>query len=159
VKFLQNLGIVWKVDLLKKRAVFLKKLLSQLKEFKDEHGHCKVPWDYPANPALAHYVGTKLRKRENLPPEVQQELEKLGFVWDRNEDKWQQYFSELKEYLEHFQVYPTITSNRKLARWVQHQRNSKERLSEEKINRLSEIGLFEEKNRCRPHSHQPHITE
>ena len=63
--------------------------LQQMREFKVEFGHCRVPRKYAANPKLGHWVNTQ-RYNYKLPKEGKpslmtaersRELESIGFDW------------------------------------------------------------------------------
>ena len=63
------------------------KHLQELREFKQNQGHVKVPTKYPQNPSLGRWCST-MRKMYKLPhkkPTQQSQIEKLnalGFQWD-----------------------------------------------------------------------------
>ena len=72
----------------------------QLEEFKEEHGHCDVPWGYWGG--LGHWANRQHVKKESkrLDAGQIQKLEELGFRWKKAEtlsDRWETRLRELKE--------------------------------------------------------------
>ena len=57
-------------------------LVFELKEFKEEHGHCRVPFNYPPNPSLGRWVNTVrqqyLKADPRLTVEKLEQLRKVG---------------------------------------------------------------------------------
>lgn len=135
VRLLNSLGIVWKIE----RKTFAERL-DELKLFKTKHGHCHVPVDCNEFPGLGGYVATGIRaNREKRTPEEIRQLDALGFVWDPQEDLWQQRFLELKEFLQKCGAYPTRITNRSLESWVRSQRKKPQ--SPERARQLKELGF------------------
>ena len=66
--------------------------LEQLKEFRDEHGHCRVPQNYAPNPKLGNWVKTiryqytraqnKVEPNYRLTDERMEQLREIGFEAD-----------------------------------------------------------------------------
>jgi hypothetical protein len=81
-------------------------------------------------------------KKGNLSAEKIAQLNKLGFLWDVEMERWDENYKELKKYYEEHgnSDYPV---NTKLGIWVSTQRYSykKGKLSDEKINSLNRIGF------------------
>merc|ERR1712232_296703 len=70
------------------------KMFLQLAAYKEEHGDCRVPVDYPQNPQLGKKVA-RLRnqysrqqkgKKSNLTEKSKNKLDSLGFVWEIVDD-------------------------------------------------------------------------
>lgn len=133
IRWLNTLGIVWKVDVFAEH-------LAEIKAFRAKHGHCKVPCDYPENPTLGHYVSFTLRgsRRQLSPGEIKQ-LEEIDFVWDLREDAWQRNFSELIEFIDKHDAFPTKLTHLRLSKWAGTQR--KHAQSPERIRQLDEVGF------------------
>jgi hypothetical protein len=57
--------------------------LSQLLEYKEEHGHMQVPQRYDSNPQLGQWVQKMrwMRKMGMLKKERIEKLDEVGFVW------------------------------------------------------------------------------
>ena len=68
---------------------------NNLKAFRKRFGHCKVPRNYPVNPALGFWVSTqryenKLRlagEQSSMTDERRSKLNSIGFVWDAPSDR------------------------------------------------------------------------
>ncbi|WP_231911662.1 DEAD/DEAH box helicase [Chlamydia suis] len=140
---LEELGFVW--DVLKE--VWEKNFL-ELQRFREEHGHCKVPGDYPQNPQLASWVSNQRYafKKGELSEDKIVRLEELGFVWDVLKEVWEENFLELQRFLEehgHCKVPQRYPQNPFLGTWVSHQRQDfkEDKLSEDRIARLEELGF------------------
>ena len=64
--------------------------LEQLRQYKEQHGHCQVPIKWSENPQLGNWVHNqrkeykryKLRMKSTLTPVRIQMMESAGFVWD-----------------------------------------------------------------------------
>jgi hypothetical protein len=140
---LNQIGLVW--DTL--NAAWEEKF-SELKVFKKSHGHCNVPDLSPENPQLASWIGIQRasRKKGKLSEERICRLEEIGFVWDALDALWEQRFTELEEFKAtygHCNVPDRWSENPKLASWIGTQRQCKKQgtLTEERIQRLSQIGF------------------
>lgn len=72
------------------------KRINELREFKEQNGHCLVPRSYANNPQLSAWVATQRKnyKRRKLTTDRIQELEEMGFVWDY----WDHYFRVIRPY-------------------------------------------------------------
>merc|ERR1712232_838129 len=70
------------------------KMFLQLAAYKEEHGDCSVPMDYPQNPQLGKWVArlrNQYRKQQkgeksNLTEKSKNKLDSLGFVWEIVDD-------------------------------------------------------------------------
>uniref|UniRef100_UPI00214BFF36 helicase associated domain-containing protein n=1 Tax=Chlamydia suis TaxID=83559 RepID=UPI00214BFF36 len=140
---LKELGFVWDVF----EEVWEKNFL-ELQRFREEHGHCKVPQRYPQNPDLGSWasVQRKTFKSSELSEDRIARLEEIGFVWDVTEEAWEKNFLELKRFQEehgHCKVPQRYPQNPDLGSWVSTQRVDfkKGKLSEDKIERLEELGF------------------
>mmetsp|Transcript_43084 Transcript_43084/g.104244 ORF Transcript_43084/g.104244 Transcript_43084/m.104244 type:complete len:833 (+) Transcript_43084:318-2816(+) len=109
---------------------------DELKQFKEKHGHCKVPQN-EANGALGKWVKLQRKKRAQgkMPDERVTRLEAIGFAWSgnvvpRKADQWQEKFEMLKRLMsergaEHSQALPSISKeNPGLATWIAEQRKA-----------------------------------
>ena len=138
----------------KKSNVSWDERFSQLKQYKEQNGHCRVPLKYKANPQLGNWVGKqrqKYKKNKLLPKEIKS-LEGIGFVWEPQKHLgWDERFKQLKEYKEkngHCRVPKKYKANPQLGNWVSTQRylykkknQDRETITEEQINRLEGIGF------------------
>jgi hypothetical protein len=106
---------------------------EDLMDFKETHGHCRVPNIHPPNTHLAQWVKRqryqhKLKKEgkhATLSDKRQRTLESVGFVWDSHESLWMERWSELRSFFAehaHSHVPTNYTPNRQLSIWVKCQR-------------------------------------
>jgi superfamily II DNA or RNA helicase len=117
--------------------------------YKERNGHCRVPRRHIENGSrLGQWVGVQRRQRQHkygLPEERRQRLDKLGFVWDPFEADWEEGFRYLTMYKEregHCSVPAKHTENGfGLGGWVRSQRFRRDGLSEERRQRLEELGF------------------
>ena len=124
--------------------------LRELKEFREEHGHCNVPRKHPGG--LGIWV---MNQRSSGKEESQrcdagqtQQLEELGFEWTtaKTPDRWEERLRQLKEFKEEYghcdvpQRHPGG-----LGKWVSKQRyRGKEecrRLDASRVHKLDELGF------------------
>ena len=123
-KKLEELGFRWGTP---KTAPSWGVRFQQLKEFKEEHGHCNVPKRHPGG--LGHWVQYQRRagsQRRNAGQT--QKLEELGFRWNTTKRQmWEVRFWELNKFKEahgHCNVPKGHPGG--LGRWVERQRSKKE---------------------------------
>lgn len=133
---------------------------NELVAFKNEHGHCNVPYGFEENKALSRWVKRqryqykqKMEGRTQAMPESRiRKLDQIGFVWGAQELLWQTRFHELKDYKQkngHCNVPYIFDPNPKLAIWVKCQRRQYKLLHEKKpsnmnadrIRLLNELGF------------------
>ena len=120
----------------------------ELAKFKDANSHCRVPKGYKTASgfSLGRWVGSQRMKKDQLIPERIQRLDELGFVWGVLSEQWEQGFSELTIYKDennHCRV-PSIYktgSGYALGTWVGYLRSNKDQLTQERIQRLDELGF------------------
>jgi hypothetical protein len=103
---------------------------QELKEYRQHHGHCAIPTDYPDNVALSKWVSdqrtnyrrychrqqeqqqqqaqhpmtmdadTTTSTRSTMTPERLVLLQEIDFCWNALDAKWMRRYRELQEYLE-----------------------------------------------------------
>jgi len=124
---------------------------KELKEFKKEHGHCKVPFRYSLNPILGRWINTVryAKKQGTLAKKRVHCLNALGFVWVR-EVSWEQRIHDLKEFKKehgHCNVSARYQLNPALAHWVSSIRQRKKHgtLAEDGILMLDALGFVWER--------------
>lgn len=89
---LSNIGFCWDSQ----TSCWMERL-EELKQFKEENGHCNVPSQYPENPQLATWIKCQRRqykllkegKPYNITPQRIDELNRLGFTWEIRSPKKQ----------------------------------------------------------------------
>ncbi len=143
IKRLEEIGFEWDPF-----GSFWEEMFDTLKEYKENHGDCNVPYEWPENEQLGRWVGTQRRNcRKGLLSEDRiKRLEDIGFEWDPSESYWEKIFDALKEYKEEYgncNVPKRWPKNKQLATWVSNQRVSYRKgiLSEDRIRRLEDIGV------------------
>jgi len=115
------------------------KFYEQLKTFREEQGHCRVP---SINKELNRWVN-KQKKDKNLNEEKRALLEKLNFFERLN--AWNQKMDQLAEFKKqhgHLDIHQSNTQNKQLLNFVTHIRRNKHKLSEEKIEKLNDLNFI-----------------
>ncbi|MCY2996009.1 MAG: Helicase associated domain protein [Planctomycetota bacterium] len=125
-------------------------MFAALVEYKNRHGDCMVPREWPDNPCLsrwAEWQRAALRKGK-VQPKRREQLEGIGFEWmvPDAEDRWEQMFGALVDFKQrhgHCLVPRRYDEVPELGRWVNSQRfqRLKGRLGPDRISRLEAIGF------------------
>jgi hypothetical protein len=124
IQELESLGFEWDG-----RGAAWTDLLSELAEYRKIHGHCNVPRGYSENTKLATWVKWQkekyrlLQEGKTSPMTLHriQELENLGFEWDRFDGLWEDSLSELADYRKihgHCNIPQRYSENVRLGTWV-----------------------------------------
>lgn len=165
IERLEEIGFQWKsIDY----DEGFEKRLFELETFKVEFGHCKVPQRYAENPSLGEWCTTMrsaykkiqngLTPGCNISQERIEKLEELGFQWNGLEFRYDKGFEEhcrdlltFKEEFGHCNVPVKYNSNKSSGTWcgtvrrthtkMQKGMNTKYKLSQDRIERLKEIGF------------------
>ena len=135
-------------DKAKRTQLTWEERFQQLKEFKEEHGHCKVPRRYPGglgvwttNQRRGGKEGTQRRNAEQT-----RKLEELGFRWETaTKRSWDERFQQLKEFKEeHGHCNVPRKHPGGLYRWVAFQRSKSrsQRCDASQTQKLEELGGF-----------------
>ncbi len=124
------------------------KRYSALQNFKKQHGHCNVPDEWSESPRLAQWVKSQRAKfkRGNLDQEHFDRLQKIGFVWQLFDARWEAMFARLVQYKDmfgHCNVPRKWIEDPQLGTWVAMQRNRRKKgmLKNLRIKRLNGIGF------------------
>jgi hypothetical protein len=128
VKLLDEIGFVWNAQ-----EAAWERQLTDLKEFREEEGHCLVPVGHSKFPKLGswvkeqrrHYVLMKQGKQCNMSDERASKLDSVGFRWNTHEALWLERCRDLSEYKRtngHSVVPTKCQENQRLGTWVHHQR-------------------------------------
>ena len=123
---------------------------GKLEAFKAQHGHCRPPLDYKADPQLGHWIMSQRTRysKGNLSPDRISKLEKLGFEWDPFASDWELNFAKLQDFKaekRHCRVAQLYEIDElRLGWWVTSQRRSyhKGKLSTDRISRLDALGFY-----------------
>jgi hypothetical protein len=136
---LNSIGFCW--DLLSEKW---EEGFSKLKKFHAREGHCLVPESFfEGDFDLKKWVRNQRVNRVNLSDYRINRLKSLGFSWTVLTDRWEEAFSLLNEY---FVKEGNCLVDRsytvkgvKLGQWVRVQRATKEKLSDERREKLNSV--------------------
>jgi hypothetical protein len=138
--------------------------IQEMREFKEQFGHCLVPREYAANPKLGRWVSTQRSKyrlhQEGKPSclttERIREVESIGFDWGTRKPDvapiWSVRIQEMREFKEQFGhclVPQQYADKHKLGQWVSkqrsnyrsHQEGNPTPMTEDRIRELESIGF------------------
>ena len=129
----------------------------ELEEYKAYHGDCIVPLDWPSNPSLGiwvdmqrqHYSKRTKGSWHSMTDERVELLEKVGFVWNARDARWQSQFEELKENAIVNGFGKTPSKLPKISNWLSNQRvlyrqyqdGKKVSLTPDRLEKLRSIGF------------------
>jgi len=121
---------------------------TKLEKYKAENGHCNVPQNFPADPALGLWVANSRRSGNSgkLVKERVDRLNAIGFAWDPRQDEWLLNYGKLKQYFEmngNSNVPQKWHKDPALSRWVTSQRQYRKmgRVSDENIKLLDSLNF------------------
>jgi hypothetical protein len=139
IERLNKIGFTW---LARTRDVF-DNYVEQLLEYENFFGHMNVPQQDKKYRQLGRWVNDQRTKRTRgiLAEEHEDRLDEIGFVWNVIEARWNQRYSELKEFHEKFgdfNVSPQNTEYPKLHSWLTKLRRKKP--TPERFAKLLSIG-------------------
>lgn len=140
------------VDRVKKgKEVAWLKNFELLKSFVEKHGHMQVRKNHDG--ALKRWLDQQrfmygrreLGEATSLSDERIEKLESLGIVWRVHEKAWEDYYQQLKEFAEE-NGHLSVPRPHELYNWIQaqrrnHNQESPTRLSQERIERLDQLGF------------------
>ena len=104
---------------------------GKLAAFKERFGHCNVRSDWKKDPGLGSWVSAQRGRRDKgtLSEEQVARLSGLGFKWEwqaqKTQETWMKWYRELQNYAKENgspHVPARYANNKKLGRWVTHQR-------------------------------------
>ena len=144
IQDLDTLGFFWgNVDDAKWKEGF-----RALETYKKEFGDCWVNEVYTTQSGytLGSWVQRQRTGKSKLGLENIHRLDALGFIWDPRAGKWEKGFQELILYKTTFAdllvaALYNSPSGFRLGKWVNRQRTHKERLSQEQVKRLEDLGF------------------
>jgi superfamily II DNA or RNA helicase len=121
---------------------------GKLVQFKEEHGHCRVPVTYPSDRLFASWIRSLRRAyiERKIPIIRFKRLTEIGFEWDPQSTAWESSLGALKEFIAtngHCNVPYSYSLNPKLGSWVTTQRRQYNigKLSSERIKILKGLGM------------------
>ncbi len=129
------------------------KYFGKLVAFKARFGHCNVKTGWKEDSSLASWVVAQRTRRTKgaLTPEQITRLDRLGFVWNWQEqsadENWMRYYERLKLFKERFghcNVESGWEEDTKLPRWISAQRvrQKKGELTNEQICLMDDLGFI-----------------
>ena len=76
---LDSIDFIWKVQ---ESPTSFEEVFRLLEEFKEEHGHCKVPKDYKVGTVNLGGIVTNIRQgNRKINTQQKAMLDSIGFVW------------------------------------------------------------------------------
>ena len=135
---LDEIGFVWDADVHQ-----FEQMYAALVEYKNAHGDCVVPSNWSANPRLGGWVKRQRAKGRKHSDEQLRKLNDLGFVWDVGAFKFDQRYAALVacRKANRAGLVAGYGGDRQLAAWVCNVRKRRDKLTEEQIQRLDDIGF------------------
>lgn len=144
VSQLNSLGFEWNI-----RNAKWDQGLKYLQSFKNLHGHCRVPDGYKENDyPLGAWVRKQRANKKKISEDRYRKLADIGFEWDPLATVWEEGFRYLQFYKKWHGTYRVPSGHKengyRLGQWVSIQRfqNAKGKLSEDRKQRLDEIGFI-----------------
>jgi Helicase associated domain len=120
-------------------------MFQRLRDYQSVNGHCAVPAKYSLDPQLGYWVVNQRTRYQNLSEKQRQRLDDIGFVVRlRTRTEWDLMFQRLVDFqLKHgdCRVPKIYQPDRQLGHWVMNQRAEYQNLSEERRQRLDDIGF------------------
>ncbi|MEU7195647.1 Helicase associated domain protein [Streptomyces xinghaiensis] len=153
IEFYESLGMVWRC---RATPTTWEQFLSDLEEYKKTNGHLDIPFSYTTPGPNARKLGRQVdahRRKETegeLGPEDRSALEKIGFVWDAREFRYQRFLSVLRDFKERYghvnvpQKYVTPEPEKlALGMWVANRKRDHKKgiLSPSRVRDLLGIGV------------------
>ena len=138
---LDAIGFNWNPN----QDLFLQKF-SQLEHFVARFGHARVPARYKSGSVqLGIWVSGLRASKAAISPDRVEALNRLGFVWDALEARFNTNLELLADYIKregHSRVPQSyVVNDVKLGRWVSELRRSRTKLSTERVKALKEISF------------------
>jgi len=146
---LNELGFVW--DPLTEQW---EQGFSLLSGFKQREGHCLVTNNHFEDGfKLGKWIDRQRSTKSTLSEERLSRLNELGFIWEPFTEQWEQGFSLLSKFKQregHCLVpYNHLENEFRLGQWVSRHRSIKSTLSEERLNRLTNLGFLWSKRKAK----------
>ncbi|WKN44275.1 helicase associated domain-containing protein [Tunicatimonas pelagia] len=143
---LNAVGFAWKGDIVRIKRQRWHDRYEQLKNFVQQHGHCRVPNQYPLNPELGRWVEIQ-RTNPRLSPKRRALLNQLGFTWSEGfraerKQRWKERYGQLQAFFVqhgHSQVPEGYADHPDLALWVSYLRQHPERVTSRQRKQLSQL--------------------
>lgn len=135
------------VEILERLGVSWDRWFGLLKKFYEKEGHSRVPLGAQLNGLkLGVWVNEQRHNHGRLSVERIKRLNMLGFSWDPFTEKWERAYNALLKYYRregHCRINQLLVfDGLKLGAWASNQRHTKNRLSNERIERLNAMGFI-----------------
>jgi hypothetical protein len=119
---------------------------THLVAYKKEFDHCRPPNSYKYDGyGLGNWVSNQRKKQGSFTSDQRNRLDELGFVWDVNSYVWLEGFQWLVSYKEEFGHCRVPVGLQyhgyNLGSWVSTKRATKDKLTTEKVNLLTDLGF------------------
>ena len=164
VRKLNKIGMVWDT-----RNQSWNEALTELQAYYKEHGNLDIKARYETANGfkLGRWISnlrTKVKTKgldQTLTKEQQEQLASLGMIWDKNTEKWEEYFKAAENYYKTYGNLEVMTQyvtedGIPLGRWLANinrqdsgENSRRAPLSAEQLERLSNIGFKLEKKTVR----------
>ena len=140
---LEDIGFSWGIVRKKINQLPWEVRFKELDAYKEKNGNCSVPRNQGK---LGRWVANQrtLYSKKELSQECTAQLQGIGFVWDPQENQWEDRFSELVVYKEMKNNCNVLQSQGVLGKWVSKQRrlHKKGKLSPQRTAQLMGIGFI-----------------
>jgi len=119
---------------------------AALKRYTEREGNCLVSQTcVDAGFKLGQWVSVQRSRQNSMSQVRRQQLDEIGFVWDSLESAWEEGFAALKRYTEREGNCSLPLRHKEgeinLGAWVSTQRNAQSSMSQERKQRLDELGF------------------
>ena len=145
MKQLDEMGFVW--DAAEEKW---QQGMRKLEKYRSEKGDLLVAHSHVTSDGFTLGIWVSSRRaeksRDKLSKEKMKQLDEMGFVWDVGEYMWQQGIQRLEQYRSEEEdllvpfLHETLDGF-KLGRWVSNKRHRRDKLSNEKIKQLDNMGF------------------
>jgi len=119
---------------------------AALSRFREREGHCRTSrYHVEGKFDLGQWVSTQRYRKDDLSVERKKRLDRIGFVWNWNEYRWENGFKNLLKFRSregHCRVPILHNEGRfRLGWWVSTQRAKRQKLSGERKARLNKLAF------------------
>ncbi|MCH8080713.1 MAG: helicase associated domain-containing protein, partial [Proteobacteria bacterium] len=118
-----------------------------LSNYVEDRGNCLISERFEIDGyKLGSWVSVQRTKKDSMSQERRDRLDQLGFVWNPYDAKWGKSYSHLKDFVEeHDHCLVPVEyeiDGYKLGNWVSVQRTYKDEMSQERRDRLDQLGFI-----------------
>jgi hypothetical protein len=149
-ELLDELDLVWRVDIADNQNEQWHLQYEKLVEYKRKQGHCFVPQRYEQDKALGYWVQTQrgLNTKNEMRQDRKKQLDELDFVWRvefaGSGKQWREQYEKLVEFRRkkgHCMVPARYEHDKALGKWVAKQRglHTKNEMRQDRKKQLDEL--------------------